>query len=95
MCFQGHFNYPPLFQDEGYNILSLELVVKNNLDDQESRVHVKKVASPDLAQKYTGNKLLQEAGYEGVFKVDKNSTYHDKTYYKFYLELTLREGRFF
>ncbi|WP_240613517.1 CDP-glycerol glycerophosphotransferase family protein [Pueribacillus theae] len=92
VTFTGHFNYPPMFHEDGYQILNTKVVITNNLDDSLIELPVEKVERLDLYQKYKGNELLKQSGFKGVLKIDINGTYEQKKYYKFYLELTYEEN---
>lgn len=92
VTFTGHFNYPPMFHENDYQISSMKVIVTNNLDDETIELPVEQMERLDLYQKYKGNEQLKHTGFKGVFTIDKDGHYEKKKYYKFYFELTYEKS---
>ncbi|GGB32197.1 CDP-glycerol glycerophosphotransferase family protein [Virgibacillus dakarensis] len=92
ISFSGYFNYPPLFQTNGYEVVNINLIVTNNINEDEIKLPVKQICKPDFAEKYPGNENLINSGIEGNFDI-KNYifTTEQNIYFKFNLEIILKK----
>ncbi|WP_018708347.1 CDP-glycerol glycerophosphotransferase family protein [Siminovitchia fordii] len=88
IAFSGHLNYPPMFNEEGYEIKKIQMVLTNNLDEEINVIPLEEVNRPDLYEKYSGNELLSKAGFKGTVKIKKETNIERKLFYKFFLVLT-------
>ncbi len=88
IVFSGHLNYPPMFQEKGYEVRKIQMVLTNNLNEEINVITLEEVNRPDLYEKFNGNELLSKAGFKGTVKINKDTNIERKVFYKFFLLLT-------
>ncbi len=90
--FSGHFNYPPLYKTDDYQLLELELIVTNNVNEDEIITPLEVTERSDIFDKYKGNSLLKQTGVNGEFDFKAyTSLTNRRVFFKFYVNLRLKE----
>lgn len=85
---KGYFNYPPLLNNDKYKILETKLIITNNCNDNVTIIPLKRLNKSDLLNQFQISSSHNDIGFTGVFPINKDLSYDEVSYFKFYLELT-------
>lgn len=85
--FNGHFNYPPLFQFNDLKFEKVELLVRNNLNEEEVIIPLTGIDRIDLAEKFPGVKLHENIGFQGEVDLRSEINGEQPKYFMFYTVL--------
>ncbi|MGE7660283.1 CDP-glycerol glycerophosphotransferase family protein [Peribacillus sp. NPDC097197] len=85
--FSGYFNYPPLFQINGYEFGQMTLLVKDNLTENERMVPLKSVNRAEQGKKYIGSKLPENIGFQGEVNLLEELELEQVKHFSFYMVL--------
>ncbi|RST74213.1 CDP-glycerol glycerophosphotransferase family protein [Siminovitchia acidinfaciens] len=88
IAFSGHFNYPPLFNENGFTVKKIQMVLTNNINENINVVPLEVVERTDLFDKFNGNKLLKSAGFRGKLNINTEVDLERKLFHKFFLRMT-------
>lgn len=88
--FSGYFNYPPMYRTNDYEVVGINAIITTTLDDNEITIPIEQFNREDLYEKYNGNEKLLNTGIKGVFNIGSYIAGDQKNYFKFYLELTVK-----
>lgn len=90
ISFEGFFVFPPSYKTDLYHVENVSLIVKNNINDEETQLPLEQFTRDDFAEKYEGNDNLKNIGVKGSLSLLPFLNIGDNVFLKFYFELTYR-----
>ncbi|MGE6377151.1 CDP-glycerol glycerophosphotransferase family protein [Peribacillus muralis] len=83
--FKGHFNYPPLFQTDEIQFEKVELLVRNNINDDEITFPLTCLERKDLLETFPGIKLHEHIGFQGDVDLRSEMDVEQPKYFMFHI----------